>query len=31
LTLIEQPGDHFDVIDPRSPIWQTTAAHLPTV
>jgi acetyl esterase/lipase len=30
VTLIERPGDHFDVIDPRSPIWQATAAHLPT-
>jgi acetyl esterase/lipase len=30
VTLIEQPGDHFDVIDPRSPIWRATAAHLPT-
>jgi acetyl esterase/lipase len=30
VTLIERPGDHFDVIDPRSPIWQATAAHLRT-
>ncbi len=24
VTYVEMPGDHFDVIDPRSPIWQAT-------
>ncbi|MDY7087620.1 MAG: alpha/beta hydrolase [Actinomycetota bacterium] len=24
ITLLEQPGDHFDVITPSSPIWQAT-------
>ncbi|GIM97081.1 alpha/beta hydrolase family protein [Paractinoplanes toevensis] len=27
LTLLEQPGDHFDVISPGSPIWAATMAE----
>jgi acetyl esterase/lipase len=28
VTYLEQPGDHFAVIDPASDIWRATVAHL---
>ena len=26
MTYLEPPGGHFDVIDPKSPIWRATAS-----